>query len=384
MQMDNKKIGFLFIIGASVIGVVLLFVFLGMKNNKKEPVRREVNIAADIPEADVEKLPDSKLEAYGRSRNRNIEDYWDQVGQTDAEEEDPLADLNDNKIGGSRSTGVREATYDELFGTASSSASTAKDIEARRAARDAANAQVLAQMQASQMEALQTMMQNSAQSGKDDKAETPVQEEPKAPVAPEREKIDVERVKIVRSGGISSMDDSFSNISSSGISSLDGDDREFAADESYPFKCMFVRQEKLKSAQRVSIRLLEDIVVEGQFVRANTHLNAICTIGDRIDLKVSNIDIGGRILNLDFDAYDNDGTRGIYAPDLSSDTMVEDALKQAGVSAVRRRMSTQVGQAVQDLLSAGSMVITGKGKDRTVIIPAGYQFYLVKHKKNGL
>lgn len=384
MQMDNKKIGLLFIIGASVIGVILLFVFLGMKNNEQEPVKREVNIAADIPEADVEKLPDSKLEAYGRNRNRNIEDYWDQVGQADVSEEDPLADLNGKKKGSSGDNGVREASYEELFGTSTSSASTAQDIESRRAARDAANAQVLAQMQASQMEALQTMMQNNNQSAKEEPNISPKEEEQQAPVVPEREKIDVERVKVVRSGGISSMDDSFSDISSSGISSLDGDDREFAADESYPFKCMFVRQEKLKSAQRVSIRLLEDIVVEGQLVRANTHLNAVCTIGDRIDLKVSSIDIGGRILNLDFDAYDNDGTRGIYAPDLSKDTMIEDALKQAGVSAVRRRMSTQVGQAVQDLLSAGSMVITGKGKDRSVTIPAGYQFYLVKHKKNSL
>ena len=166
MQMDNKKIGLLFIIGASVIGVILLFVFLGMKNNEPEPVKREVNIAADIPEADVEKLPDSKLEAYGRNRNRNIEDYWDQVGQDDVAEEDPLADLNGKKKGSSGVNGVREASYEELFGTSSSSASTAQDIESRRAARDAANAQVLAQMQASQMEALQTMMQNNNQSSK--------------------------------------------------------------------------------------------------------------------------------------------------------------------------------------------------------------------------
>lgn len=383
MKMDNKKIGLLFIIGASVIGVILLFVFLGMKNNEQEPVKREVNIAADIPEADVEKLPDSKLEAYGRNRNHNIEDYWVQVGQADVAEEDPLADLNGKKKDGSRSNGIQEVSYDELFGSKSTGN---QDIMARREARDAAQAQAMAQMTSSQMETLQKIMESQAEAQQknqqsDNAAETPVQE---TPAPPEREKIDVERVKIVRSGGISSMDDSFSNISSSGISSLDGDDREFAADESYPFKCMFVRQEKLKSAQRVSIRLLEDIVVEGQLVRANTHLNAVCTIGDRVDLKVSSIDIGGRILNLDFDAYDNDGTRGIYAPDLSNDTMVEDALKQAGISAVRRRMSTQVGQAVQDLLSAGQMVITGKGKDRSVTIPAGYQFYLVKHKTNSL
>ena len=177
------------------------------------------------------------------------------------------------------------------------------------------------------------------------------------------------------------MDDDFGSVSTSGVSSLDEDDRAWPEDESYPFRCMFVRQEKLKNSQRVAVRLLEDIVVEGQLVKKNTHLNAVCSIGDRIDLKVSSIDINGRIVNLDFDAYDNDGTRGIYAPDLSKDTMVEDMLKQAGVQGVRRRMSTAVGQTVQDILAAGSMVITGQGKDRSVTVPAGYQFYLVRSKK---
>lgn len=382
MKPDNKKIGILLIIGAAVIGVALLFVFLAGKD-KNEPVRREVNIVADMPSPDVESLPNSKLEAYDRSkRNRSIEDYWEKMGGEQPDEEDPLADLNGTKKS-KRGSGVDEPSYEELFGTRPSGG---QEIMDRRVARDAAQAEAMAQISSSQMEALQTIMaaqQAGAQQqdGQQQPADTPVQE---VSAAPEREKIDMERVKVVRSGGISSMDDEFGSISSSGISSLDGDDREFAADESYPFKCMFVRQEKLKSAQRVSVRLLEDIVVEGQLVRANTHLNAVCTIGDRIDLKVTNLDIGGRIINLDFDAYDNDGTRGIYAPDLSNDTMVEDALKQAGVSAVRRRMSTQAGQAVQDLLSVGSMVITGKGKDRTVTIPAGYQFYLVKRKSNSL
>ena len=144
---------------------------------------------------------------------------------------------------------------------------------------------------------------------------------------------------------------------------------------------MFVRQEKLKSSQRVSIRILEDIVVEGHLIKKNTHLTATCSIGDRVDLKVTSINVGGRFLNLDFDAYDNDGTRGIYAPRLNDDTRVEESFKRAGISTVRRRMSTMVGQTAQDFLNAGTAVITGSGKDPSVIIPAGYEFYLVKKVK---
>lgn len=383
-KLDNKKIGVIFLLVAAVVGVALLFVFLSRGKKDEEPERPKVNISQDMPQADLEEMPTSKMDAYRDKRRSNIEDYFESIGgePDDLVDEDPADELagNDKPRKGS---GPKEVTYEELFGSsASGGQQTAADIQARREERDRKNAEMIASMHRQQMQDFQTVVDKQNAQKEEEERRKRAEEEPAAPVAPavpEREKIDVERVKVVKSGGISSMDDEFGGISSSGVSSLDGEDREFAADEAYPFKCMFVRQEKLKGGQRVSVRLLEDIVVEGQLVRKNTHLNAVCTIGDRVDLKVSNIDINGRIINLDFDAYDNDGTRGIYAPDLDSGTMVEDALKQAGLSAGRRRMSTAVGQTVQDLLSAGSMVITGKGKDRTVTIPAGYQFYLVKH-----
>ena len=178
---------------------------------------------------------------------------------------------------------------------------------------------MVADMSAQQMQMLNDIIvaQQQAQAGKP--AEVTEDELLETPAPKERERIDVESVRVVKSGGISSMDDGFGNVATSGISTLDSNGVDLETDEAYPFKCMFVRQEKLKSGQRVSIRLLEDIVVEGQLVKKNTHLNAVCTIGDRIDIKVSNIELPGRIVNLDFDGYDNDGVRGIYAPDLGND-----------------------------------------------------------------
>lgn len=384
-KLDNKKIGVIFLLVAAVVGVALLFVFLTRDKKEEEPEQPRVNISQDMPQADLEDMPTSKMDAYRDKKRSNIEDYFESIGgdTDDLVDEDPVDELSGNDRDKKRKgSGPKEVTYEELFGsTATAGTQTAADIQARREERDRKNAEMIASMHSQQMQDFQAVVdKQNAQRQAEQQAKPEEPPAPVAPAAPEREKIDVERVKVVKSGGISSMDDDFGGISSSGVSSLDGEDREFAADDAYPFKCMFVRQEKLKGGQRVSVRLLEDIVVEGQLVRKNTHLNAVCTIGDRVDLKVSNIDINGRIINLDFDAFDNDGTRGIYAPDLDSDTSVEDALKQAGLSAGRRRMSTAVGQTVQDLLSAGSMVITGKGKDRSVTIPAGYQFYLVKHK----
>lgn len=386
VELDNKKKGLLFILGASVLGVILLFVFIAKgESDTPQDTERKVNIIADIPEPNVEELPNNKMDGYRSSKKsgRSIDAYWDSIGGEDEKPEDDLVmDTNvesetKKTKKAKRSSGVEEVSYEELFGLKKEKKAPKEDISTRRAKRDEDGYKMLEKISKDNMEALERLVEKQNQSKKDTVADVVEEQQP---VIPERDKIDIERVKIVRSGGISSIDDEFNGMSDSGFSSLDGDSREFNADESYPFKCMFVRQEKLKSSQRVSLRLLEDIVVEGQLVRKNTHLNAVCTIGDRVDLKVSSIDINGRILNLNFDAYDNDGTKGLYAPDLNDEQQLVDALRQSGISSARNRVSSQLGRVAQDLVSAGSMVISGKGKDRSVSIPAGYQFYLVKSK----
>lgn len=386
VELDNKKKGLLFILGASVLGVILLFVFIAKgESDSPQDTERKVNIVADIPEPNVEELPDNKMDAYrsNKKSGRSIDAYWDSIGGEDEKPEDDLVmDTNvesetKKTKKAKRSSGVEEVSYEELFGLKKEKKAPKEDISTRRAKRDEDGYKMLEKISKDNMEALERFVEKHNQPKKDTVADVVEEQQP---VIPERDKIDIERVKIVRSGGISSIDDEFNGMSDSGFSSLDGDSREFNADESYPFKCMFVRQEKLKSSQRVSLRLLEDIVVEGQLVRKNTHLNAVCTIGDRVDLKVSSIDINGRILNLNFDAYDNDGTKGLYAPDLNDEQQLVDALRQSGISSARNRVSSQLGRVAQDLVSAGSMVISGKGKDRSVSIPAGYQFYLVKSK----
>lgn len=379
MKLDNKKIGILFILGAAVVGVTLLFVFL-LRGEKEPKLEKVIQISADVPDANAEALPDSKMDAFDRKKKRSIEDYWDSMADDAPKDEDPVADLTSGgrAKGGS---GVRTPSYEELFGP-QGGGGTQESVKEARERRDRESAERMAQLTSQQNKMLEDIMsrQQEQQDAARKAQEGEKEEEPDEPAVPERERIDVERVKVVRSGGISSLDDGYSSSSNNGFSSLDGDDAEFDADEAYPFKCMFVRAEKLKSGQRVSVRLLEDIVVEGQLVRKNTHLNAVCQISDRVDLSVSSIDLSGKIINLNFVAYDTDGTKGIYAPDLSTDSQLENAIKQTGINAVRRRMNSKVGQTVQDIVQAGSMVITGTGKDRSVMIPAGYQFYLVKAK----
>ena len=105
------------------------------------------------------------------------------------------------------------------------------------------------------------------------------------------------------------------------ISSLDDDFSDDAVQyegAKRPFRCMFVRDQKLVSGQRVSLRLLEDYVADGVRIPANTHLSAICKIGERLELSVRSLELGGRIVPLALDAYDTDGMPGIYCPETAS------------------------------------------------------------------
>jgi hypothetical protein len=205
------------------------------------------------------------------------------------------------------------------------------------------------------------------------------EEAPAVPIEEPRDRIDIDKVMVRKSGSVTTLEDGFTSVTSSGVSSLEGASEQFFVDEEYPFKCMFVRSGKLKSGERVSIRLLEDMVIDGQLVPKNTHLMAVCSIGSRLDLNVASIDLGGKIINLDYDAYDNDGTKGIYCPGISDRTASQAA--STAVSGARSRLTSRIGRAAQDVVNTGLSLITLSGGETAVQVPAGYQFYLVKSRR---
>lgn len=57
----------------------------------------------------------------------------------------------------------------------------------------------------------------------------------------------------------------------------------------------------------------------------NTHLQAYATIDSRLELEITSIEIGGRIITLGYTAYDTDGIKGIYCPDAGDASPFYDA-----------------------------------------------------------
>ena len=381
--MDRKKKGVLLL---AIAGFLLFFLLMGFliwaqsaKGKETEKDKKNGNVYTEVQNGEEKPMEDSKIKSYRNSR-ANIENYWDDMGEElDAEPEPESEDPVDIVTGTRKEASVRGSrnyTAEDVFGSSPTSQNPA-ETPAQSSRQDAAERRAMYQRE--RQAALDEVMRRQEEMMKAQQGASGNEEAPAVPVEETRDRIDIDKVMVRRSGSVTTLEDGFTSVTSSGVSSLEGASEQFFVDEEYPFKCMFVRSGKLKSGERVSIRLLEDMVIDGQLVPKNTHLMAVCSIGSRLDLNVASIDLGGKIINLDYDAYDNDGTKGIYCPGIS-DKSVSQAAGTA-VSGARSRLTSRIGRAAQDVVNTGLSLITLSGGETAVQVPAGYQFYLVKSRR---
>ena len=178
-----------------------------------------------------------------------------------------------------------------------------------------------------------------------------------------------------KSAAITSLDDGFA---SGGVSSLDDDESISIKGDTQPIRCMFARNSRVRNGQRVSVILLEDIIISGISVPKNSHLMATCRLSDRLELDFENIEIGGRILHLGYEAYDVDGSKGIYCHDVSG---TGKQVRSRGSNIISSTLSGRMGRIASEVLSSGISIAQSAGGEITVSVPAGYTFYIVKSQK---
>lgn len=399
MELNRKTTGIIIIAASVIIGLVFIIAYSMIpKTSEEEAI---TNVYIEHPDADVSETSDSKIDAYAirKGSKSSIENYWDSIEDVEVTEEDPMAEMtavgkgtsanslsalkersqtNQNNIVRSSKSGTNhEESSHTNSGTGGSTTSSRMTRDEYLQRYQAANAQAVNQY----METYNKIVadQNAADVTSDDAS---VQKENKPEEVDVEETIavetaTVEKPMIKRSGNISTLDDSFGTLTT-GVSSLDEESDILDAGSSHPLKCMFTKEEKIESGQRVSIRLLEDMVVGSVLVPKNSHLMAVCTIGNRLMLKVSSIELNGQIYAMNYEAYDNDGTKGIYCPDL--DNGIKDAAKQSGMS-LGRRAFTKTGAIVNEVANLGLTIAEmGSSGTKSVRVPSGYTFYLMDGK----
>ena len=170
----------------------------------------------------------------------------------------------------------------------------------------------------------------------------------------------------VNDGIITSLDDDFDDPSV-----------RYSSSAKVPFRCMFVRDQKIVDGQRVTVRLLEDYSSDGVFVPANTHLAAVCKVSDRLELSVRSVEINGRILPLQLVAYDTDGMAGIYCPETSASRNSRRVSSDA-ISAANSTFGGLVGDLANTVLRTGATIAKSASGELSVKVVSGYEFYLVK------
>ena len=349
----NKKKG-LVIIGACT--ALLAVSLLAMGGSTPEEETTEGNAYPDMAEGTATPVKDSKSEAYltevPEERESNTRKHWDDCGQMLEQKEKERRE-------------AEEVTSEQLFGTATPAPSgggyaqsrpyenpyreTPQEREERHRRRQEKAIEMAERMSGRQTEA---------------EEEIPAQQE-QAPPQREEPVTEVRRTSI-----ISSLDDEAGLIGSLGT-----DDTIFTDDGSRPFPCMFSKECRLRDGDRVSIILLEDIVVSGTLVPRNTHLMATASLSNRLELKIASLELNGRIISFGYEAYDIDGSKGIYCPDVGNERAT---VRSRGTGLINSTLSSRMGRVASDVVSTGVSLLQSRDGERTVSVPAGYTFFIMK------
>ena len=104
-----------------------------------------------------------------------------------------------------------------------------------------------------------------------------------------------------------------------------------------------------------------------------------CGIGlnERLNLNISSVEINGRILYLDYEAYDYDGNKGIYCPETSvsrNSRTVADQAVSTGTSIVGGRL----GSVANAVVRTGASLFRNASGESYVNLKSGYEFYIMK------
>lgn len=369
-NVNTNKIIVYSLMGVTVVMLAYVLLFEVFHIGKRNGDYREPSITQTVPAGEALPIQDSKSEAYkdpGRKRSTTVDEYFGSLVVDNGEDISLVSDNPHTPTTPHSPTQPIQPSSDattRVFGAApAEDAPPARPVTGSNGSGSRRTMATMTPEERMAYDRQRAEMVRDVVTGSNtqDNGNTP--EAPAPAVAPE-----VESLSFSSSDGIiSSLDDDFVDTS---IRYADGAKR--------PFRCMFVRDEKIKNGQRVTVRLLEEYNLEGTRIPANTHLQAICKIQDRLNLSIRSIELNGRLIPLTLDAYDTDGIIGIYCPEASKavKTVTNDAITTAGTT-----FGGLVGDLANTVLRTGASIARNANGEVSVSVNQGYEFYLVKSEK---
>ncbi len=380
--MKDKKSWMLFVLMlVALIGLLWLVFMPGCRDETAAE-----KVAMDVPEGIAEEIPESKREAYQEKGRKSVstDEYFEMLM---AEEEISLVssekipgqagndgagqDVSGRMDGVMAQPGKGGSAAERVFGPAPVERSVPRQSGGSSGSGGSAGAGgysgAVRQRQMSEEEQLEydrkrAEMVRDVITGTSSEAEG----------ASSPDSVDEDEVELKYHSDddiVFSLDDEFTD-----------DGVNYPEDSKRPFRCMFIRDEKLKEGQRVTLRLLETYEENGVRIPANSHLNAICKIGNRLELNVKSVEMNGKIIPLNLCAYDTDGLKGIYCPETSSNKNAKKAENDA-LSASGATFGGLVGDIANTIIRTGVNIARSSSGEVSVNVSSGYEFFLVKSER---
>ncbi|WJS93406.1 conjugative transposon protein TraM [Flavobacterium johnsoniae] len=136
----------------------------------------------------------------------------------------------------------------------------------------------------------------------------------------------------------------------------------------------------------IKLRLKTDVFLQGILIPKNTFLYGIASLkGERLEVKINNIQYRNSIFPVELSVYDLDGIDGIYIPGaISRDvakTSADRSLQTLGLNGVTDSWGAQ---AAEMGIEAAKSLMSKKVKLIKVVIKAGYQVLLYDEKQKNL
>ena len=362
----TQKLGLLIILLA-ILGGFVAFKILSFVG-EGEPEEEETHMV-EIQDADMREPEQSKIRAY-----RNNEALWEK-----AEEEDLYA-KEDEAAGGRRNRVTEDDMLSEMTSqggsrTAEQRPSGGSSSSGRRGGEPRPGDPDYREYRMRQYYENTDAAVRTGEAQKDSIARAAASKQPDTHPAQQPMTVIGDSAPVRRTSAMSSLDDT----EGGGFSSLTDDDQMVPTDSQYPFECMFVRETKIRDGSRVSVRLLEDMVVGGTLIPKNTHLMAMCSISQRLELTITSVEMNSHIYALGYEAYDSDGAKGIYCPDIGGDT--RQRVQSRGISSIGRIIGGRMGRLASEAVQTGVSVAQTKTGEVSVTVPSGYRFFIVKQQK---
>ena len=133
----------------------------------------------------------------------------------------------------------------------------------------------------------------------------------------------------------------------------------------------------------VKLRLISDIFLQGTMIPKNTFLYGIASLkGERLEVKINNIQFRNSIFPVELTVYDMDGIDGIYIPGaVSRDVAKASADRSIQTLGLTGLTDSWGAQAAGMGIEAAKSLMSKKVKLIKVIVKAGYQVLLYDEKQ---